>query len=195
MTYVHPTLTIPNAKIGGETVTGEFVFSKDVRYELKTESEELFQAQGTTAVIASAVLNLLEEGELAVGEGIRQEISADAGAGLHICEVDYSGVEGAGVQWGDGSDDPKRDATAEGIHARMSVLDHYLQRATIDSFEPAILEIAEYSEKGRYGPLNVVPRNPNAVFDSTESTSVYDGQIAFVETQSLTDKPVDQPSR
>jgi len=196
MTYVHPTLTIPNAKIGGETVTGKFVFSKDVRYELKTESEELFQSQGTTAVIAAAVLNLLESGSLEVGEGIRQELSLDIGGGLHIVEIDYSGVEGAGFQWGNtGNGGTMADATGESIHARMCVLDHYLQRATIDSTNPAILEVAEYSTQGRFEPLKVKPRNPNAVFDSTESTSVWDGQIAFVETQSLTDKPVDQPER
>ena len=196
MTYRRPRLTIPNAKIGGESVTGEFVFSKDVRYELKTETDQLFQVQGSTAVLASTVLDLLKEGDLDVGDGIRQELSLDIGGGLHVVEIDYSGVEGAGVQWGNtGQGGTKADATGDSIHARMCVLDHYLQRATIDSTNPATLEIAEYSTDGRYSPLKVVPRNPNAVFDSVESSSVWDGQIAFVETQDLPGKSSDQPSR
>jgi hypothetical protein len=196
MTYQHPRLTIPDARIDGRTVTGEFVFSRDVRYELRTETEELFQLQGSTAVIASTVLDLLESGDLDVGEGIRQELSLDIGGGLHVCEIDFTGVDGAGIQWGDtGNGETKTDATGEGVHARMCVLDHYLQRATIDSATPAILEVAEYSETGRYEPLKVVPRNPNAVFDSTESSSVWDGQIAFVETQDLASGTSEQSAR
>lgn len=73
----------------------------------------------------------------------------------------------------------------------MCVFDHYLQRTTLDSTNPAILEISEYSNPdGRYEPLKVVPRNPNAVFDSVEESSIYDGSITWVETTDVT-KPLD----
>jgi hypothetical protein len=184
--YRKPKVTIKNAKIGGETVTGTFVFPTDVRYELGTESEDLFQASGTTAVVVSAVLSFLEDNDLDIGEGIRQELSKDIGGGLHTVELDFTGIDQHDNQWGDtGNGGTKTDATGEDVHAQMCVLDHYIQRTTIDSENPAILEIAEYSQEGRYAPLKVVPRNPNAVFDSAESASVWDGSITWVETVDL----------
>lgn len=186
MAFPKPTLTIPDAQIDGQTATGVFVFPADIRYELKTESEDLFQASGTSAVIANAVLDTLESGGLDVGEGIRQELSIDIGGGLHICELDWAGIEENDNRWGNtGEGGTKLDGTAESVHSQMCVLDYYIQRTTLDSRNPALLEIAEYSTEGKYEPLKVVPRNPNAVFDSTESTSIWDGSIAFVETQSL----------
>lgn len=189
--YKKPTVTIPNARIDGQTVTGTFVFPTDVRYEIYTESEDLFQTEGTSAVLAQAVLEYFESGDLGIGEGIRQELSLDIGGGLHLVDIDWTGIEEHDNQWGaTGNGGSKIDATGEDVHAQMCVFDHYLQRATIDSTNPAVLEVAEYSEAGRYAPLKVVPRNPNAVFDSTESSSVFDGSITWVETISI-DQPLD----
>jgi len=189
--YRKPKVTIKNAKIDGQTVTGKFVFPVDVQYEIRTESEDLFQSSGTTAVLSSAVLNLLENGDLEVGEGIRQELSLDIGGGLHVVDIDFTGIEEDTNQWGNtGEGGSKTDATGEDVHAQMCVFDRYLQRATIDSTNPAILEIAEYHSDGRYDPLKVVPRNPNAVFNSAEETSVFDGSVTWVETQSL-NQPMD----
>lgn len=183
MVYVKPTLTIPDAEIDGSTVTGEFVFPTNVRYELGTETSDLFQSSGTASVVSQLVLEYIETNNVDLGDGFRKELSFDAGAGQHIVTLDFSGYTGSNHRWGaTGNGGDPTDATGEDLHAQMCVLDRYLQKATIDSENPAILEISEYSSAGRYAPLKVVPRNPQVVFDSVEESSVFTGSMTFVET-------------
>jgi len=190
MTWVKPQVTIPNAQIAGETVTGTFVFPSDVVVEIETRTQEFFQTEGSTPVIASTVLDWFNQqsGEDIDGEGLRQELSWDIGGGVHAITIDFAGYTGSPFQWGNtGEGDTPADATGEDVHAQMAVFDRYLQTATIDSKNPAVLEFGEYSsdDATRYGPLNVVPENPNAVFNSTEESSIYEGSVTWVETLSL----------
>jgi hypothetical protein len=194
--YRTPKLTIQNAYIDGEYVTGTFVFPTDIRYELKNEEEDLFQATGTVSVISDTVISLLENGEISPGAGKGQAVAGDIGAGRHVVQLDFRNVSQSEHRWGNsGEGGTPADATGEDIHAQLAVLDRYLQRALIDSTNPAILEISEYSEEGRYAPLKVKPRNPNVVFDSTTSTSVGDGTMALVEIQDFSDSGAPQEER
>ncbi|NHN40536.1 hypothetical protein G9C85_02640 [Halorubellus sp. JP-L1] len=184
MTYVNPTLTIPDAKIDGQTVTGKFVFPTNVRYEIGAEVDPVIQDSGTIRAISSLVLDYLEgDDDVSLGESNRQQLSLDKGLGLHTVTLDFQGYTGSPHQWGDtGNGGTTTDATSEDIHAQVSVLDRYLMKTEIDSGNPATLEIAEYSEPGRYEPLSVVVRDPNFTFDSVEESSVWDGSMTFVET-------------
>lgn len=187
MTWVKPQVTIQNAQIGGQSVDGTFVFPSDIEVEFEMRTEEFFQSDGTISSVASVVLDMVEEQtDTDVGEGIRQELSFDVGGGIHAITLDFRGYTGSPYQWGaTGNGDSPTDATGEDVHAQMAVLDRYLNTARIDSTNPAILEVGEYSEQGRYGPLRVVPENPNMRFNSVEETSIYDGSITWVETIDL----------
>lgn len=179
-----PTLHINNAEIGGSTVDGTFVFSSQVRVETEVRTQEFFQSDGATAHALSSLIDFVSEGD--GGEGIRQEVSLDFGGGINAWTLDYQGATASSDRWGDsGNGGTQTDATGEDIHAQMCVLDKYLNSTTIDSDNPAVLEVAEYSEAGRYDPISVVPENPNAVFDSQEQSSVFDGSITLVETADL----------
>lgn len=191
MTWVDPQVTIRGAEIGGETVDGTFVFPHEATVEYETRTQEFFQSEGQAAVVVSTVLDYIGDGESGAGQGIRQELSFDAGGGIHAITVDFSGATATPHQWGDtGDGGTPTDATGEDIHAQMAVLDKYLNSATIDSDNPAILEVGEYSAAGRYGALNVVPENPNMTFNAGEQSSVFDGSITWVETVDLSD-PLD----
>jgi len=187
MTWVNPQITIQNAQIDGQTVDGTFVFPTDVVVESEIRTQEFFQSEGTLSVIASTVLDMVaEQSGTESGEGIRQELSFDIGGGIHAITTDFSGFSGSQYQWGDtGSGGTATDATGEDVHAQMAVLDRYLNAARIDSTNPAILEVTEYSTEGRYAPLKVVPENPNMVFNSTEQSSIFESSITWVETVDL----------
>lgn len=186
MTWVDPQITIQNAEIDGQTVDGVFVFSDGVQVEYETRTDSFFQSEGTTATVVSTILGYLDSD---LSENIRGELSFDIGGGIHAVSIDYQGFEGSPNQWGDTGDpttSTPTDATGEDVHAQMAVFDKYLNSTTIDSRNPAILEVGEYSSAGRYDPLLVVPENPNAIFNSDEQSSVFDGSVTWVETQDIT---------
>ncbi|SEW10256.1 hypothetical protein [Natrinema salifodinae] len=187
MTWIKPQVTIQNAQIGDQTVDGTFVFPSDIVVEFETRTEEFFQSDGTISIIADTVLDMIaEQTDTDVGDGIRQELSFDIGGGIHAVTLDFRGYTGSPHQWGaTGNGGDATDATGEDLHAQMAVFDRYLNAARIDSTNPAILEVGEYSAEGRYGPLQVVPENPNMRFDSTEQSSVYEGSVTWVETIDL----------
>ncbi len=186
MTWVKPQVTIQNAQIGNQTVDGTFVFPSDIMVEFEVRTEEFFQSEGTIATAADVVLDWFADQTEVDGDGIRQELSFDIGGGIHAITLDFRGYTGSPHQWGDsGTGGTATDATGEDLHAQMAVFDRYLNAARIDSTNPAILEVGEYSTEGRYGPLQVVPENPNMMFDSTEQSSLYDGSVTWVETVDL----------
>jgi len=190
MTWMKPQVTIPDATINGQTVTGTFVFPSDVGVEIETRTQEFFQTEGTTSALASTIIEWYgdQTDQDIDGEGLRQELSLAIGGGIHAITIDFKGYEGSPHQWGNtGDGDTPADATGEDVHAQMAVFDRYLQTATIDSNTPAVLEFGEYSSDSstRYGPLDVVPENPNVVFTSAEQTSVFDGSVTWIETVNL----------
>lgn len=178
MTWVNPSVTIPGAEIDGQTVTGTFVFPDGISVEYESRTQEFYASQGTGAVVIESVLEYLD---VANESELRGEFSVDLGAGVHAITIDFVGFEGSPHQWGDsGSGGTPTDATGEDVHAQMAVFDKYLDAASLDSTNPAVLEVGEYSTAGRYEPLNVVPENPNVVFDSEERSSVFDGSVTWV---------------
>lgn len=192
--YRPPKVTIPEAKINGETVTGVFEFTAEVAYEFSVETDALFQSSGPASELAQVVLGQFEGKEL--GEGIRQTLTMDVGMGRHVITTDFRAFSGSPNQWGNGSGNPVFDATGEDdVHAQLAILDKYLNTATLDSANPAFLDVGEYSEEGRFNTLKVVPRNPNFRFDSSEESSTADGSIDWVETQAIAEKDSDQPKK
>lgn len=185
MTWVKPKVTIPEAKIEtGDARDGTFVFPNNVVVEYETRTAEFFQSEGTPATVVSTVLDYADDD---AAFGIRGELAWDIGNGIHAITIDFSGFTGSPHRWGDsGEGGTPYDATGEDIHSQMSVLDAYLNNATMDSWNPAILEVGEYSEEGRYGPLTVTPENPNVRFNSGEQSSVFDGSVTWVEVINAT---------
>lgn len=190
MTWTKPQVTIPDAKIAGDTVTGTFIFPSDIIVEIETRTQQFFQTEGNTSALASTVLEWYgnQTDQEIDGDGLRQELSLDIGGGIHAIKIDFTGYTGSTHRWGNtGDGGTPADATGEDVHAQMAVFDRYLQTATIDSANPAILEVGEYSSDSetRYGPLEVVPENPNVVFNSPKESSIYDGSVTWVETVNL----------
>ncbi|ELY96536.1 hypothetical protein [Natrialba taiwanensis] len=192
MTWTKPQVTIHNAEIGGQTVDGTFVFPSDIGLEYEMRTQEFFQSEGTLSVAASSILDVIaDQTDPDIGDGIRQELSFDIGGGIHAITLDFRGYTGSPHQWGStGNGGSATDATGGDLHAQMAVFDRFLNTARIDSTNPATLQAGEYSDEGRYGPLQVVPENPNVRFDSTEQSSIYEGSVTWVETVSL-DRVID----
>ena len=197
--YHAPRITIPNARPGtpDDPVEGVFEFPNETAYEFVVETDALFDSSGVASQLSNVVLEWFREGEPGDGESVRQTLSFDAGLGSHVFTVDFREVTGAAdVQWGHtGNGNSPGDATGEDVHAKAAVFDRYLATTTLDSFNPALLEITEYSEEGRYGPIPVIPRNPNQRFASGEESSTIDGSVDWIEVQDVTQQSPDQPPR
>lgn len=194
--YRAPKLTIPNAYPGTpqDPVTGVFEFPNETAYEFTIETDAFFDSSGLASQLSDVVIGYYQEGDPSAGESPRQTLSFDAGLGSHVFTVDFRAVTNDDARWGNtGNGGTKGDATGETVHDKAAVFDRYLATTTLDSFNPAILEIGPYSEGGRYGPINVVPRNPNIRFASGEESSTIDGSVDWVETQDVAQKSVDQP--
>lgn len=196
--YRPPKITIPNARPGtpDDPVTGVFEFPNDAAYEYVVETDALYDSTGAVAKLSQVVLSYFEDGDVEPGESLRQRLSFDAGMGRHVFTVDFRAITNSGERWGNTGDGGTRgDATGEDVHAKAAVFDRYLATTTLDSFNPALLEIGEYSEEGRFGPVPVVPRNPNQRFASGESSSTIDGSVDWIETQDVTSTSSSQTAR
>jgi len=185
-------LTIPNADVDndGSAETGVFRAKSNIRYSFGTRTGPIGEGGSQLwSIFASWYEN--QTGDQLLGDGKRQQLRLDLGAGAHTIEVDFMGFEGSGYQWGDPNESVGSPANATGEHVidQMQVLDRFLQVAEIDSREghAATLEVGEYSEAGRYDPVKVAPEDPEVTFDSENQTSVYDGSITFVEIATLTE--------
>lgn len=178
MTWTDPQITVPGAEIDGEEVTGTFVFPDSVSVELEIRTQEFVASQGTGSVVIGSVLEYLDIGD---GEDLRGVFQIDIGGGVFAVTIDFMGFDGSPHQWGDtGNGGTPTDATGEDVHAQMAVFAKYLDAAKLDSQNYATLEVGEFSEGGKYDPLNVVPENPNVVFDSEQQSSVFDGSVTWV---------------
>lgn len=189
--YQAPTITIPGARPGtpNDPVTGVFEFPNEAAYEFAVETSALFDSSGVAAQLSNVVLDWVqaESG----GESPRSSLSYDAGLGKHVFTVDFRAITDDDSRWGNtGDGGTKGDATGEDVHAKAAVFDRYLATTTLDSFNPALLSVGEYSEEGRFGPVPVVPRNPNLRFSSSEESSTIDGSVDWIETISA-DQPLD----
>lgn len=190
-----PKITIPNARIDGSTVTGVFEWPDEVAYELTVETDAMFDSAGVSSQLSQVFLEYFKGEDVDAGEGLRQELSFDAGLGRHVCTVDARAVSSSPHQWGTDDGNPMTDATGSDVHHQAAVLDKFLNTATLDSFNPATLEVGEYSTEGVFGPIPVVPRNPNIRFDSTQESSTVDLSIDWVETRDVTEQSSSQSAR
>ncbi|MFD1512465.1 hypothetical protein [Halomarina rubra] len=185
-------LEMPSGDVDNDGVDEYGVFEGNVglRIEQGTRTGFLVESGGgLTGSINSIVVDWWEEkqGEQLSGDGKRQGWYLDLGAGQHYAEISFRGFEGSDGQWGS-SPDPavQTAASATGAHptTQMQVLDRYLQICTVDSKSPATLHVGEYSDAGRYGPLEVVIEDPSFTYD-VEEPSIYDGSITFLEAMTL----------
>jgi hypothetical protein len=185
-------LTIQNADVDndGSAETGVFRAKHNIMYSFGTRTGPIGEGGSQLwSIIASWYED--QTGSQVLGDGKRQQLRLDLGAGAHTCELDFKGFEGSSLQWGDPTEAVGSPANATGEHVidQMQVLDRFLQVAEIDSRDghAATLEVGEYSENGRYNPINVAPEDPEVTFDSENQSSVFSGSITFVEIATLGD--------
>jgi hypothetical protein len=159
-----------------------FVFSGNLTIELSTVNSPIINQQFSRF---NSVVSDWLDAEDGTG-GRRQGFVVEFGSGQHFCQIDMAGWEGSDDQWGTG-DGTDTDATGADPRTQMSLLDRAFQVATIDSRpgNGATLEVAEYSTDGRFDPLQVGPVDPTFTWDATESASLFDGSIRFVEIGTL----------
>jgi hypothetical protein len=168
----------------GSSVTGVFAFNDQLRYEFETRTERFVEASGVTSDVADTLIDWLSANG-GPGDSLRQVIALDIGSGAHAVTLDLSNTAAMG-RWGDsGNGGTMGDATGESVHDRLSVLDRYFQTTRMDSTNTPILEIAEYSEDGRYAPLSVIPEQPVMSFDAREQTTVFDIDLTLIEVASI----------
>jgi hypothetical protein len=138
----------------GVDENGEFHFT-DVEVAPSLRTGYLIGGRGST------VNNIISQfaGD---GESKRKGIYLEAGGGAHIVELNVTQWEGSDDTWGDPSEPvgSKANATGEQPISQVDVLMQYLITGNIDSANPAVLEYGEYSEQGRFSPLNVVLEGP-----------------------------------
>jgi hypothetical protein len=183
-TDAYAEISIPGADPAGDgsSVTGVFAFEDEVVVNLQTRIQPVTELSGVTSEVADMIIDYIGSGSSGDGEGARGTMSIDWGSGVHAVEIDFSSFSGSQLRWGDsGSGGTMGDATGEDREAQMCVLDRYLNTTTFDSGQAATLEVAEYSESGRYGPLNVAPENPNLTLTS-DTSSVWEASMTWIET-------------
>lgn len=109
---------------------------------------------------------------------------AGFGAGIHTVRIQFIKNKGDGETWG-GSD------TSEGgddILSILQTLNRAITTKRADSESPAILQVGEYSDSGKYNPIPVaigetqLPLNPQDI----EEVSVFTGSLEFYDSVDLT---------
>lgn len=176
----------------GNDEDGVFEMRGDLNISLGTRTGYLYEGGGQSSNVTAALISAIEgatDGQIS-GDGKRKKISIDVGGGVHYCEIDFTGWQGSTDQWGDGSatgpgSPTAADATGANPLIQMSILDRYLQIARIDSTNPATLEVAEYSENGFYGPLDVLVEEPGFTFNAEQQVSIHEGSIVFLEAADI----------
>ncbi|WP_435175660.1 hypothetical protein [Halorussus sp. AFM4] len=176
----------------GTDEQGTFVFSgSNAQVEIYTVFNWLAESGGQATSIVDVLVNWFEnqtDTDLPAGMGQRQGFYIDAGAGQHVFEIAADPAEGTGDQWGDTGDAStvtETDATGGTAIQKQMVLDHYIQRVTIDSTSPATLHIGEYSKNGLLSPVDVVLSEPRFSFDSTQQSSTFDMSLTMIEAGTL----------
>lgn len=86
------------------------------------------------------------------GQGRRKGYTIDGGAGVWFQTVEFkTGLEPESIQWGDGSGNPKLDATGSDVHpiTRKDIIEDWLGRTRTDSLRPAKFYYGEWTD-GRF---------------------------------------------
>lgn len=138
----------------------------------------------------STILSIIAN-QANLGESKRRQFFVEAGGGAHSIEINFRGWKGAvdengnAVQWGNtGSGGTVADATGEDPISQIDVLMQYLLVGEIDSRNPATLKYGEYSNQGRYSPLDVVVEGPQFT-RAAEDGSWFDGSMVLISAADL----------
>lgn len=145
-----------------------------------------FLVGGRGSSLLSIISNLV-----GAGDSLRRQFFIEAGGGAHAIEIEFSSWEGAQdeagnpVQWGNtGLGGTVGDATGEDPISQIDVLMWYQMVADVDSREPAVLEYGEFSQQGRYDPLDVVIEGPNFT-RAAEDGEWFDGRMTLISAADL----------
>lgn len=180
-------LEIPDADPYGDgsSVTGRFELAS-IGWGLETRTEQFFESSGLSASLVDTIVDWIADSG-GPADGIRQTLALDLGEGVHVCNISFRAWEGSSLQWGDGSGDPRADASGADPRSQMVVFDRYLQTARMDSENTPRLHIPPFYEPdGHYeAPLGVVPETPTVRFESEEDVSGFTGEWTWVEVMSL----------
>lgn len=167
----------------GTDEDGVFDFSGGINIEPGIRTGDLI---GQTGSQASAIVDYVKS------ESGRSGFNLDIGGGAAVYRISFRNWEGSSGQWGDGSSDPKADATGEDVWRQMSVWQRYLDWGTYDSRNAATLEWGDYSQSGAYSPIAVTIEEPSASFTAEKQTSVYEGDITLISISALEKAAVSQ---
>jgi len=194
-------LDLPAGDIGApnDPVQGRFVFAGNLAINPEFRSGFLVGGQG------AALNNTLQQ--ITTGEGVNGKgFFIDAGGGPHVVTVEFRGWQGAEIpsgydadgnptswtalQWGNTGDPTTSsyaDATGEHPLTQLNTLEQYLRNLKIDSGSLATLQYGEFSETGKYSPLDVVIESPQFSRTADMSVQAFDGTITFIEAAALDD--------
>jgi len=124
-------------------------------------------------------------------EGGRKGITVDTGGGQHVNEVRFETLSEQDGQWGYDSGTTLDEATAsDGDRIQKAqIFNHYLIRASPDSFTPARLKYGEWAPGGVMprDHLDVYLEEPSFTIDREKSSRI-NGSIRFVSTVDLSIK-------
>jgi len=123
-------------------------------------------------------------GQSGRGDGLKQNVAVGSGGGQHVISVDALQYVDSEDQWGDS--DPSDSAVS-----KRDELNHALNTTRISSDNPAVLELGEYSDGGRFGPLPVVMQQSTLGVSATdEGPSIVTVNLQMLEAADLSE-PVD----
>lgn len=173
-------LTFPTTTIQGTTFDPVFVTDvTTVEHSIRTGS---IQAGGN---VLSGLRFLLEQTTGQEFEQDRQTISLDYGGGVMSTELRLQSWEGSDYTWGSDDGHPVTDATGENAITQLQLLNEVFRRTRIDATQPLTLEVYEYSEEGRFSPLEVIPEQPQLPFDPADESSTFEASLTFLNVADL----------
>jgi len=188
----------PRFDIDGDGTAEQFVFeySDNLTISHRTRTGYLTGENGGTSATIDILTDLADglTGQDISREGRRQSLFTDLGGGTRVVETTGQVITGDSThQWGTG-DGGVWDATGETALTKVQLLDEVLTLAEIDSRPAdgnypdghlATVEVGEYSESGRWGPLNVVPEQPEGSVDFERESSTATIDINYIAAASL----------
>jgi len=116
--------------------------------------------------------------------GRKQTVVLGAGAGRHIIRVSGTVAEGEANQWGGIGTDASALAKAQELDSALNSVSIDSEQAVTDG-GPAILELGEYSDAGKFAPLTVGVTQSDIRLNTQEQTSVLDFDIEFLDIVDL----------
>ena len=130
----------------------EAVFELRLDLEETADLNKSFIMGDRGQTIQEVYEQFLGDDEELEGKNRRAGFTLDGGAGEWQHTLSFStGLEDRDVTWGDGSDDPQKDASGPDVHplTRKQIMESWLARTRTDSANPARLYWGEYTD-GRF---------------------------------------------